>query len=830
MSANWTSPCFDSSAGTVIDTVSSCRDGFWCPNVTQGNLPVYCPPSEDCLFQRLNGVACQPQGRLEPTICPPGYYCPNSTTIFTCPAGSYCITGSTAPVRCDALASCPENSATQLVLMPIIACLLIDLAILTFLFHRPFGFLFLRHFRRILKKDISSADSPYGALLLEDMHSTPCQPDSQKIQMQLVNAFRRGLEGHKLSLRFDFKNVTLVRNGRPILTQVSGHIMPGKLTAILGPSGAGKTTFLNVLMGKIPKTSGELLINGSQAQIHQFSRLVGFVPQDDTMIPELTVRENILHSARIRLPRSWSSREVEEYVDLVIEILGLTQESNSVIGDVLNRGISGGQRKRVNIGMELAAVPTTLFLDEPTSGLDATTALTLMENLKFVSSRLGITVIAVIHQPRLEIFNTFDGLLLLAANGITSYSGPTSNVQSHFESLGYVFQQGSNPGDVTLDILNGKGQRRNEDVRNPAVEETPIPNSSGDLSTPDETIVDVSFMVFRPERTSSRPQNALSRSASRTMTQLKQLATGIEFDRSAGSWDSFAELATMLAKGRGASFHWQLYYCYNRAMLQQTRHYWALVLEIFVGAAAGLLMGIASPSGENYWVIWIAPYSILSPAYHDFPIVLNGLLYGLTCALAGSPPGVKVFGAERSVYWREASAGHSRIAYFMAKILSTILRLMLVSLHFASVLMIMCSPPVSLSSLFLIILANFWGVYGISHVVSFLLRPADAPLIGVIFSMGCAIFCGFGPTLISARSWHLGWLWDLSFNRWTAEALVSESATPYQNVYMLSATTNYYGYQFGRIGLDFAIAFCIGLGWRILSFALMVGLNRGKQR
>jgi len=133
----------------------------------------------------------------------------------------------------------------------------------------------------------------------------------------------------------------------------------------MGPSGAGKTTFLSVMMGKVKRSGGSLFINGKESEMSAFKKVIGYVPQEDIMLRELTVRENITYSARIRLPR-WSKKDVDNHIDSVINSLGLDHVQNVLIGDETTRGISGGQRKRVNIGLELAACPIgEVFLFPP---------------------------------------------------------------------------------------------------------------------------------------------------------------------------------------------------------------------------------------------------------------------------------------------------------------------------------------------------------------------------------------------------------------------------------------------------------------------------------
>ena len=132
----------------------------------------------------------------------------------------------------------------------------------------------------------------------------------------------------------------------------------------MGPSGAGKSTLLNVLLGKVERSDGTILINGKSDSIQKYKKSIGFVPQDDIMIRNLTVRQVIEHSAMVRLPSDWSIQQKIQLVDDTIRALGLLHVQNSPIGDELIRGISGGERRRVSIAIELVSAPSILFLDE----------------------------------------------------------------------------------------------------------------------------------------------------------------------------------------------------------------------------------------------------------------------------------------------------------------------------------------------------------------------------------------------------------------------------------------------------------------------------------
>jgi ABC-type multidrug transport system ATPase subunit len=157
-------------------------------------------------------------------------------------------------------------------------------------------------------------------------------------------------------------------------------------------------------------------------------------------------------------------QEKQEIVNTVIDVLGLHDIRHSIIGDATKRGISGGQRKRVNIGMELVSMPTVLFLDEPTSGLDSSSSQEVCDALRTVA-RLGLTVVTVIHQPRYEIFTQFDDVLLLGKGGRTVYLGPTNCALGYFEDLGFECPEHANPADFFLDVISGsvplRGQKFN---------------------------------------------------------------------------------------------------------------------------------------------------------------------------------------------------------------------------------------------------------------------------------------------------------------------------------------------------------------------------------
>jgi len=252
-----------------------------------------------------------------------------------------------------------------------------------------------------------------------------------------------------------FENVSYHLNGKQILQGIQGLAQPGQLMAIMGASGAGKTTFLDILARKNKRgvTEGNFYVNGEKVVDNEYRSVIGFVDQDDTMLPTLTVHETILTSALLRLPRDMGISAKEQRVYEVEKQLGITHIKDQLIGseEGNGRGISGGEKRRVGIACELVTSPSILFLDEPTSGLDSFNAFNVVDCLVTLAKSYNRTIVFTIHQPRSNIVALFDQLVLLA-KGQTVYSGPFSSCQHYFDKIGYSCPSGFNIADYLVDL------------------------------------------------------------------------------------------------------------------------------------------------------------------------------------------------------------------------------------------------------------------------------------------------------------------------------------------------------------------------------------------
>ena len=252
--------------------------------------------------------------------------------------------------------------------------------------------------------------------------STLRLPQTTIYYSNIISKFTEDQLGEAFSFEADIEEHKFP-NGKKALNELKIAEMSGNLVGIMGASGSGKTTLLTLLSGQEKPSKGKVLINGLSLDSNskELKGAIGYVPQDDLLIEDLTVYENLYYNARLCF-KDLNEEEIEQRISKTLISLGLNEIRSIKVGSPLNKKISGGQRKRLNIALELIREPHILFLDEPTSGLSSRDSENVMDLLKELTFR-GKLIFVVIHQPSSDIFKMFDKILILDTGGYASYYG-----------------------------------------------------------------------------------------------------------------------------------------------------------------------------------------------------------------------------------------------------------------------------------------------------------------------------------------------------------------------------------------------------------------------
>ncbi|CAK9007141.1 unnamed protein product [Durusdinium trenchii] len=287
-------------------------------------------------------------------------------------------------------------------------------------------------------------------------------------------------EGQKLS-NFSWEsvsmNVKVGKQDKKILDGISGTLRGGEVCALMGPSGAGKTSLLNVLAGRVRsrgnvKVDGSILLDNLPISGSALRKRIAYVMQQDILTPTQTVRESLWFSANLRLPKSYSRKEKEELVEKTLKELGLEKCADTYIGDDMIRGVSGGEKKRTCVGIELIMKPKLIFLDEPTSGLDSYAAHNVVMRLKDMAAHDGCNVLCTIHQPSSEVFHQFNSVMVLRS-GKRFYFGPLSGLSTSLHAAGKGCPNEFNLADHVMFVLQTESSEALDKIEMQMQEATP---------------------------------------------------------------------------------------------------------------------------------------------------------------------------------------------------------------------------------------------------------------------------------------------------------------------------------------------------------------------
>ncbi|XP_031772254.1 ATP-binding cassette sub-family G member 4-like isoform X2 [Apis florea] len=264
----------------------------------------------------------------------------------------------------------------------------------------------------------------------------------------------------KMYIEFNNLSYTVHSNkgkSKKILENVTGYFRPERLMAIIGPSGAGKTTLLRTICSlKTTNVEGSIIVNGKKWNGSVFRKQTCFLPQEFVLLPLLTAKETLYIAARLKIKNIHEPYAINLIIMEIAENLNLTNCLNTLV-----KNLSGGEHKRLSIGIEIITKPSVILLDEPTSGLDSTSSYQVIELLHKIA-RGGCTIVCAIHQPSSRIISQFDDLLLIH-NGISFYCGPWNDVFCTFSEAGYLCPQFYNISEFILEVVIGE---RSGDLNN----------------------------------------------------------------------------------------------------------------------------------------------------------------------------------------------------------------------------------------------------------------------------------------------------------------------------------------------------------------------------
>ncbi|XP_051120137.1 ABC transporter G family member 24-like [Andrographis paniculata] len=609
-----------------------------------------------------------------------------------------------------------------------------------------------------------------------------------------------------IEISFRDLTVTLKHKHKKLLRSVTGKIKPGRITAVMGPSGAGKTTFLSALAGKTVgcTVSGTILINGKTVSIHSYRKIIGFVPQDDIVHGNLTVEENLWFSSRCRLSADLPKPDKVLIVERVIDSLGLQGIRGSLVGTVEKRGISGGQRKRVNVGLELVMEPSLLFLDEPTSGLDSSSSQLLLRALKREALE-GVNICTVVHQPSYTLFQMFDDLILLAKGGLTVYHGPVKKVEEYFANLGIVVPERVNPPDYYIDILEG-------------MVKTSLSSGVSYIDLPIRWMQHNGYPVPPDLRTTNSAESAVMTESidhdhqdpgfrDNSVTEEQSFAGEVWQDVKVNVQHHSDRIrhtflkSTDLSYRRTPNIFLQYKYFLGRVGKQRLRDSKTQAIDYLILLIAGACLGSLTKANDATFGYGAYTYTIIAVS--------------LLCKIAA----LRSFSQDKLQYWRESAAGISSLAHFASKDTVDLFNIVIKPVVYLSMFYFFSNPRSSFGYNYSVLLCLVYCVTGIAYTLAIFLEPGPSQLCSVLLPVVLTLI----STLLNASKFVKD-LANFCYPKWALEAFVIGNSERYYGVWLLTrcGALQRYGYDVHHWGLRLAFLILAGVGFRIVAFVGML--------
>ena len=833
-------------AGIVESEVAPCPRSFYCPHP---GAKYQCPVNHACTnTQKVKckgGMYC-PQnatiGMWSHMACPAKYFCSEPQYKEICPEGYYCRGGDIKPSKCSFFQTCPEGTkvpeGTARMMLLFMLAVFVTFELINLKWKQQSE-------KLALERKKKAADE--ASKLIVGRQERFFRQDAS-----LNEDFTgfRVLQPDKTKLSFEFSDLSLtLKSGTRIIDHVSGQVKAGKMTAIMGPSGCGKTTMLNILREKAGYgiIGGSLKVTDGKSEfdsIEPFKRIVGFVPQDDIMHSELTVAEAITFASLLKNKSSVDQATRFKMVEEVIEVLDLEKCRNSVIGDQETRGVSGGQRKRASIALEIVGNPSICFMDEPTSGLDSTTSIELIYTLKKMTDA-GMTIVMVIHQPRYEIFNTIDDIFLLGQNGRPVYIGASSKTLEYFTSIGFPCPSMMSPADHFLDVMSGT-----------VMNVTKKHFTTADLSdwwkerqlgaaNPSTERSGSTFSNLNPMRV---PLGATGRNGGHQMMEIETItevsqkeplhkllaAWGAEYANSQlKHWKTESVFALkafkpgVLDKYRTPPSNvYQFGVCTWRAFRQifaLNKKYSFVsdcIVLVTVGAVLGWMFGPYLGPNEGGRKQWQEEASKMP---------LRNFIATLALALTTCLRALGTFGHERPAFWRERNSGLSTFSYFLGKNVADMIFVIIFPATFMVLFVSIAQPRGNYTDYYTTMFYTAWAATGQGYLISVTNKPESAKFNGLVTVLLCVMFSGMEPPLSFFKGFMRKVL-SCSFARWSVESLTIIEFKQYPEIYdiYMSSVTKRHGWEMDENPLCLQGLLVLGVVFRVLSFLMLKLGNRQK--
>ncbi|KAK7261778.1 hypothetical protein RIF29_28097 [Crotalaria pallida] len=524
----------------------------------------------------------------------------------------------------------------------------------------------------------------------------------------------------------------VTENRLQLLREVTGAFRPGVLTALMGVSGAGKTTLMDVLAGR--KTGGyiegDVRISGFPKNQETFARISGYCEQTDIHSPQVTVKESLIYSAFLRLPKEVSNGEKMKFVEEVMDLVELNNLADAIVGLPGVTGLSTEQRKRLTIAVELVANPSIIFMDEPTSGLDARAAAIVMRTVRNTVDT-GRTVVCTIHQPSIDIFEAFDELLLMKRGGQVIYSGPlgknSHKIVEFFEAI---------PGVPKI-----------KDQYNPATWMLEVSSVAAEVR------LGMDFAEYYKSSALHQRNKALVKELSVPPPGAKDLYFPSQY-----SQPMFGQLKSLLWKQNLT--YWR---CPDYNLV---RYFFTLLVSLVVGSVFWKV-GTKRDSSSNFTMIIGALYGSV-------------FFVGVNNCQTVQP----VVAIERTVFYRERAAGmYSALPYAIAQVIIEIPYCFLQTIIFSFIVYSMVSFEWTVVKVFWFLFITFFSFlyftyYGMM-TVSITPNHQVASIFGAAFYGLWNLFSGFFIARPSIPKW---WVWYYWINpvAWTVYGLI---VSQYRDVY-----------------------------------------------